>query len=248
MKLILPCPLKTGQYFRKVNKGDNNMHNIGFRIFTNIERPSKGLVEKFRDIPVANICDNMGRIYCMDYTIKPFNDVKLLGVALTVKAPLGDNLMFHKAIEMARPGDIIAVDGEGCMDHSLCGEIMYRTAKKKGIAGFLINGCIRDVEALNDLEFSVYAKGVQPKGPYKNGPGEINVPVAIGGQVVLPGDILVGDKDGVVVIRPSDAQELYEKASAHNSMEIDKLKKIEEGTLNKSWVDETLIKKGCEFL
>lgn len=224
------------------------MANIGFRIFSNINRPSIALVEKFRNIPVANICDNMGRIYCMDESIKRFNNADLLGVALTVKAPLGDNLMFHKAIEMAKPGDVIAVDGEGCMDHSLCGEIMMRTAIKRGIAGFLINGCIRDVEALMDMDFSVYAKGVQPKGPYKNGPGEINVPICIGGQVVLPGDILVGDKDGVVVIRPDDAQELYEKASAHNEMEIEKLKKIEEGTLNKQWVDDTLIKKGCEFI
>lgn len=224
------------------------MPNVGFRVFTAIQRPDKALIEKFRDVPVANICDNMGRIYSVDASIKPYNNVRLLGPALTVKVPLGDNLMFHKAMEMAQPGDIIAVDGEGCMDHSLCGEIMMRTAMKRGIAGFIVNGCIRDVEALRDMDFAVYAKGVQPKGPYKNGPGEINVPICIGGQAVLPGDILVGDADGVVVIRPADAADVYEKASKHHSMEAEKFRKIEEGTLDKSWIAETLTKKNCEII
>jgi RraA family protein len=224
------------------------MPNIGFRIFTDVRKPDRASVERFRDVPVANICDNMGRIYCVDATIKPFNDMRLLGTALTVKVPIGDNLMFHKALAMAGPGDIIAVDGEGSMDHSLCGELMMRTALKQGISGFLINGCIRDVEALRTMPFSVYAKGVQPKGPYKNGPGEINVPVCIGGQAVLPGDILVGDADGVVVIRPADADAVYANAIKHNQMEVEKFKMIEAGTLDKSWIDETLAKKGCEII
>ncbi len=224
------------------------MPNVGFRVFETINRPDRELVEKFRDIPVANICDNMGRIYGLDAAIRPYNTVPLLGPAFTVKVPLGDNLMFHKALDMAQPGDIVVVDGEGCMDHSLCGEIMMRTAIKRGIAGFLINGCIRDVESLVDMPLAVYAKGVQPKGPYKNGPGEINVPVCVGGQAILPGDILVGDADGVVVIRPADAPELCVKARKHNAMEADKFRKIEDGTLDKSWVDETLAKKGCEFV
>jgi len=153
--------------------------NIGFRIYTKIERPSRELVEGFKDIPVANIADNMGRISCVDSYIKPFNHVGLLGTAFTVKAPLGDNLMFHKAIDMAQPGDIIVVDGEADMNHSLCGEIMFRYAMSRGIAGFLIDGCIRDAASLKDLDFSVYARGVNPKGPYKNGPGEINIPKII---------------------------------------------------------------------
>ncbi len=224
------------------------MANVGFRIFTEINRPERSLVERFRGIPVANICDNMGRIYSVHKGIKPYNSIPLLGTAITVKAPLGDNLMFHKAIGMAQPGDIIAVDGEGCIDHSLCGEIMMREAIQRGIAGFLIDGCIRDVEALRDLNLSVYARGVQPKGPYKNGPGEINVPVCIGGQVVLPGDILVGDTDGVVVIRPADAEEVSMKAKKHHEMEEGKFRNIEEGTLNKSWVDQTLTRLGCEII
>jgi RraA family protein len=224
------------------------MSNVGFRVFASMPRLDRELMEKFRDIPVANICDTMGRIYGLDKGVKPYNRIRLLGPAFTVKVPLGDNLMFHKALDMAQPGDIIAVDGEGCMDHSLCGEIMMRTAIKRGIAGFLIGGCIRDVEALANLPLAVFALGVQPKGPYKNGPGEINVPIAIGGQAILPGDLLVGDPDGVVVIRAADAPEVLAKALKHFAMEEDKFRKIEEGTLDKSWVDETLAKKGCELV
>ena len=224
------------------------MPNVGFRIFTRINRVERSRIDRFSGLPVANICDNMGRIYGVHKDIRPYNKVPLLGTALTVKAPLGDNLMFHKAISMAEPGDIIAVDGEGCLDHSLCGEIMMREAIKRGIAGFLVDGCIRDVEALERLQLSVYARGVQPKGPYKNGPGEINVPVCIGGQVVLPGDILVGDADGVVVIRPDDLDDVYEKARKHHAMEEGKFEKIEQGVFNKPWVDESLAKQGCEIL
>ncbi len=224
------------------------MPNVGFRVFTAVERVERARIDRFKGLPVANICDNMGRIYAVHKDIKPYNNVPLLGSALTVKAPAGDNLMFHKALGMAQPGDVIVVDGEGCTDHSLCGEIMMREALKRGIVGFLIDGAIRDVEALERLPLAVYARGVQPKGPYKNGPGEINVPVAIGGQAVLPGDILVGDADGVVVIRPGDLDDVYEKARKHHEMEDGKFAKIEQGTLNKAWVDESLSKLGCEII
>lgn len=224
------------------------MSNVGFRIYQKIKRPDPKLVKQFASIPVANICDNMGRIYAVHHSIHPFNSVPLLGVALTVKAPLGDNLMFHKAIDMAQPGDIIVVDGEGCMSHALCGEIMMRYSMKREIAGFVIDGCIRDSESLVNLEFPVYAKGIQPKGPYKNGPGEINVPVSIGGQVVCPGDILVGDADGVVIIKPYDATEVLEKAKKHNAMEVQTFKDIENGSLDRLWVDKTLYEKGCKII
>lgn len=231
------------------NKGDDVvMSKPGFRIYTKINRPAKELVEKFVDVPVANIADNMGRINCVDTGIKPMNKAKMVGVAVTVKAPIGDNLMFHKAMDMAGEGDIIVVDGEGCMNHSICGEIMMRYAMKRGIKGFVVDGCIRDVEALQDLDFSVYARGVQPKGPYKNGPGEINVPVSIGGQVVRPGDILCCDMDGIAVIKIEDAESALAMAIKSNEDEKVKFEKIESGTLSKAWVDKELTEKGCEII
>ena len=224
------------------------MTNPGFRIYLKVNRPDKNLVNRFEGIPVANIADNMGRISCVDTAIKPFNDFKMVGPAITIKAPLGDNLMFHKAMEIAQAGDIIVVDGEGCMNHSICGEIMMRYAKKKGIKGFIIDGCIRDLEAVKTMEFGVYARGVQPKGPYKNGPGEINVPINIGGQVVFPGDLVCCDSDGIVVIRPNDIEHVLLKAEQHNEMEKKKFADIDEGVLNKSWIDKVLIEKKCEII
>ena len=224
------------------------MGNIGFRIFTTINRPPLELIKQFAGIPVANLADNMGRISCVDAAIKPYNNVPLLGPAFTVKAPQGDNLMFHKAIDMAKPGDIIVVDGEGDTGHSLCGEIMFTYAKSRGIAGFVIDGAIRDSYSLKDMDFSVYARAVQPNGPYKNGPGEIGIPVSIGGRVVRPGDILLGDADGIVVIRPEEAAEMLEKGRAHNAMEQESFRQIAAGSYDRSWIDKALTEKGCEII
>ena len=224
------------------------MSNIGFRIFTKIERLPKDFIAKFKGIPVANIADNMGRTSCVGTEIKRYSGKNMVGSAFTVKVAPGDNLMFHKALDMAQPGDVIVVDGEGSMAHSLCGEIMVQYALKKGIIGFLLNGCFRDCEAISALDFNMYAKGVQPKGPYKNGPGEIGIPVCVGGVVITPGDILVGDADGVVVIKPEDAQDVLQKGINHNKMEEQTFKDIANNKLDRSWVDKTLKDKGCEII
>lgn len=225
------------------------MSNAGFRIFTKIHRPSKELVEQFRGLPVANIADEMNRFSCVDARIKPLNSTPLLGTAFTVKARVGDNLMFHKALDMAQHGDIIVVDVQGDLVNSVTGEIMMRQVLKRGLAGVVIDGAVRDVEALREMPLAIYSAGITPKGPYKDGPGEINVPVCCGGVVVNPGDILVGDADGIVVISPSDAPILAEKAKAKLKQEQATLKSIEEGTLNRStYSDEAFIKRGCEII
>jgi len=224
------------------------MAKPGFRIYTKVNRPPKELVEQFIGLPVANIGDNMGRITCLDTGIKALNKVKMVGTAITVKAPAGDNLMFHKAMELAQPGDIIVVDGEGSMSHALCGEIMMRYAMSKGILGFVVDGCTRDLEAIWEMDFGVYARGVQPKGPYKNGPGEINSVISVGGQVVRPGDIICCDMDGIVVIQPQDAQAMLDKARKHNEMEAEKFAKIAAGTMKKTWMDKALEEESCEII
>ena len=225
------------------------MSNAGFRIYTKIRRPARELVEEFRGLPVANIADEMHRLFCVDARIKPLNHTPLLGTAFTVKAKVGDNLMFHKAIDMAQPGDVIVVDVQGDLTNSLTGEIMMRLAAKRGLAGVVVDGAVRDADALREMEFSVYAAGVTPKGPYKEGPGEINVPVSCGGVVVFPGDILVGDGDGIVVISPKDALAVLEKAKKKLAQEQATFKAIEEGTLDRSaYSDEAFIKKGCEII
>ena len=204
------------------------MINIGNRVFTKVERPDPSLLEAFRGLPSSNINDEMNRLFCMHDYIRLLNPSKarpLLGTAITVKAPIGDNLFFHQALDMAQPGDIIVVDGGSGCNRSLAGEIMMRFACKKGLAGIVVDGCLRDSDGIENLDMPIYAKGVTPQGPFKFGPGEVNVPIACGGQVVFPGDILVGDKDGIVVIRRQDAEAVAEvaqkkKAGEHKTFEL----------------------------
>ncbi len=225
---------------------------VNNRIYLSFKRPSKELVEAFRGIPVANIGDEMNRLSCMDAGMRPYNHRPLVGVALTVKTVANDNLMFHKAISLAQPGDVIVVDGEGSLAHALCGEMMFRGSIRAGIEGFVVDGAIRDCASLADMDFSVYARGVQPKGPYKNGPGEINVPVSVGGVAIEPGDILVGDDDGLVVIKPEDAREVLKRAQkkfADESAALLSLKQPADSRPSKgSWVDPMLADKGVEYV
>jgi len=222
---------------------------VGFRIYNNFVRAPKEDINMFDGLPVANIADCMNRIFCIDQAIRPLNDVPLLGTAFTVKVASGDNLMLHKAIEMAQEGDVILVNGFGCMERSLCGGLMMEAARQKGIRGFVIDGCVRDHDDIIKYDnFSCYARGVQPNGPYKNGPGEINVPIAIGGQVVMPGDIIVGDQDGLVVISPKDAKVVAEAARKVLETEEKKMKDYSQGKVNREWLYKSLESKNCEFI
>jgi RraA family protein len=225
------------------------MANAGFRIYTKVARPPRELVESFRGMPVANIADNMNRTFVVDARIRPMNRRPLLGTAVTVKSRTADNLMFHKAIDLAQPGDVILVDVQGDTTNSVTGELMITWAEHRGVAGIVIDGAIRDVDAYEDMEISVYAAGITPKGPYKDGPGEINVPVSIGGVVVKPGDIVVGDSDGIVVIDPKDAPGIIDKVKAMMEREAAIIRNIrEKGVWERPWIDATLKEKGCEII
>lgn len=198
------------------------MSDIGNRVFAEIKRLPHEMIEAFRGIPSSNINDEMNRLYCMHDYIRLLNSnhaVQLLGTAFTVKVPIGDNLFFHQALDMALQGDIIVVDGGSGNNRSLAGEIMMRFAQYKGIAGIVVDGCLRDFDALRNMKMPIYCAGISPQGPYKNGPGEINAPIACGGQVVFPGDILVGDADGIVVIHKEDAAEMAKLAIKKKSSE-----------------------------
>ncbi len=223
------------------------MRNIGCTIISDFVRPDRALVERFRDIPVANIDDCMNRTAGVDADIKPLNKAHLLGPAFTVKVAQGDNLMFHKAMDMAKPGDVIVIDAGGFTGRSIFGALMISYCKVRGLAGVIIDGAVRDYEELSQLDFPVYAKAVTPNGPYKNGPGEINTVISFGGKVVRPGDIIVGDQDGIVVIKPEDAEFIAEKAAGVVEMEAEILRKIqEEHSYIRPWVDEKIEKLNCE--
>lgn len=223
---------------------------VGCRIVRDFERPAKELVESFRDLPVANIDDNMGRIAAVDSQIQAIGSAKLLGVAFTVRVPQGDNLMFHAAMDLAKPGDVIMIDADGFTNRAIFGELMVTYCRKRGIAGIVCDGAIRDrsgIAALDD--FPVYARGVSPNGPYKNGPGELNTPVVIGGKIVYPGDIVVGDDDGVIIIRPKEAKEILaatRDVEAKEAKIMDHI--VNDGTYIRPWVDEKLEEIGCIYI
>lgn len=225
--------------------------SVGNRIVMYFERPPKELIAELGEIPVANLDDNMGRIYCVDSGIKSMNNRPLSGPALTVKCPSGDNLMFHKAMDMAQEGDIIVISGVGKSERSFCGELMMTYAAKKKLGGFVIDGYVRDLEGCQKCEMPIYARGVQPNGPFKNGSGEINVPVSLGGQVVMPGDILIGDLDGVVVIPAKDAEAVLAAGKATLESETRVLDGYQSGSLKpgkKEWVEKKLETLSVEMI
>ena len=217
---------------------------IGFKIHPAPKRPPAALLDEFRSIITAHLSDNMSRM-CGTHGLTRFNRRgKLVGVALTVRTRIGDNLMIHKALDIAEPGDVLVVDGGGDTSQALVGEIMKSYAKTRGIVGFVIDGAIRDVAAFVEDDFPCYARGVTHKGPYKDGPGEIHVPVTIGGLVIQPGDIIVGDEDGLVALPPALAEEVLGAARRQAVREAQALKDIAAGKADRAWVDAALKAKG----
>ena len=172
----------------------------------------------------------------------------MAGPALTVKAPPGDNLMFHKAISLAEPGDVIVVDAGGDLTNALMGEMMLMQITKRGVAGVVINGAIRDAGYIREQKLPVFSAGVTHRGPYKNGPGEINVPVAIDGMVIEPGDLVLGDEDGVLCVSFDQVEAVFKAATAKYDAEQSQIANIQAGTHNASWVDKQLREMKCEGL
>ena len=160
----------------------------------------------------------------------------MVGRALTVKSRPGDNLLIHQAIAMSGPGDVIVVDAGGCVAHAVIGELMMLQARRQGVRGFVIDGAVRDAEAFAREDFACFARGVSHRGPYKDGPGEINVPVSVGGLVVQPGDVVLGDRDGVLAIPPAHAASVLEMALRKETSEAGTMQRIAAGTNEKPWL------------
>ncbi len=218
---------------------------LGSRILPSPERADQRLLERLRTLPVSNVSDNMQRSHGTN--LEPIHrGGRMVGTAFTVRMRPGDNLMVHKAIDMAAPGDVIVVDAGGALENALIGELMAGWARKRGVAGFVIDGAIRDSEALSEGDFPVYAAGVTHRGPYKDGPGEINVVVCVAGMVVRPGDLVAGDHDGVVAIPAEETERVIAAAEAQNRKEQAALAAIEAGTWDRSWVDGALKARGCD--
>lgn len=220
---------------------------IGFRILASPKRADPKLLERLGALPVSNVSDNMQR--SQGANLEPMHHAgRMVGTAFTVRTRPGDNLMVHKAIDMAAPGDVIVVDAGGVLDNAIIGELMAGWAQKRGVAGMVIDGAIRDSEILAEGSFPIYAAGVTHRGPYKDGPGEINVIVAVGGMVVRPGDLIAGDMDGLVAIPQEEAAQVIAAAEAQHRKEQATMEAIKSGTWDRRWVDEVLKARGCDAI
>jgi RraA family protein len=218
---------------------------LGLRILPVASRVAPELIAAFREVPVANVSDCMTRMSAAGARLRPLSrETRLSGSAITVKTRPGDNLMIHKALEIAQPGDVIVVDGGGDLTNALIGELMTTYALRRGLAGFVIDGAIRDLDVIAAGALPVFAAGVTHRGPYKDGPGEINVPIAIDGMVIHPGDLIIGDADGVLCVPQAEAASVLQAAQKKSQAEQLTLQQIAAGRLDTAWIDQTLARLG----
>ena len=224
--------------------------SLGFRILPRRRKVDADTVGKFRDVPVACVSDVMSRMAAGGARLRPYHaGGGLAGPALTVRVRPGDNLMVHKALMVAEPGDVIVVDAGGDLTNAIVGELMLSHAMVIGVAGVVVDGAIRDLGWIKANPLPVFAAGVTHRGPYKDGPGELNVPIAVGGMVVTPGDLILGDDDGLLCVPYGETEAIYAAAKAKNEGELKTAADTRAGTLaSKAWVDEALAKLGCEGL
>ena len=198
------------------------------------------LVEDLQQVVVSHLSDNLQRLQGVTGLQCIHRARKLVGTALTVKVRPGDNLLIYKALTLAQPGQVLVVDGAGDTTNALVGELIMLYAQQRGIVGFVIDGAVRDTAAFIEADFPCYARGVSHRGPYKQGPGAIGVPVSIGGQVIQSGDLVVGDEDGVVSFPVSDAPALIEAARKTAANEEAIKREIAIGRVEQSWLDKVL--------
>jgi regulator of RNase E activity RraA len=219
----------------------------GFRIRTSITRPDPEVVDGLREFETPAASDLMNRLYTMRSEIRNLTDPdrRLVGAACTVKVFPGDNLMVHKCLDIAQPGDVVVIDAGGSPMNAVLGDLISTKARHRGIAGFIVDGLIRDLPAILALgDFPVFARGVTPIGPLHRGPGEINHPISCGGIVVNPGDIVMGDLNGIVVVPRQIAADLLESLRTKAAGEAGYTAAVARGDFSNAWVDRLLEQSG----
>ena len=225
--------------------------SVGKRIYLERNLPDPKLIDAYSTLPTSNVADVLNRNCGMNPRIKLMSSPskRLCGPAYTVKTRAGDNLTIHAALNFIGEGDVLVISNEGASNRSLMGEVMinYLFYTKK-IAGLIMDGPMRDIDSLKSYDFPIYANGTCPGGPYKEGPGEINVPISCGEIPVNPGDIILGDEDGVVVIPRNDAAEVLPACQAFVQTDAKKALAAKNGQADRSWVEKLLAEKGYEII
>ena len=178
----------------------------GFRVRTDFPRLDPALMAQFRHFATPDISDLLNRLYAVDPAVQCLTGDfhQLCGPACTVKVFPGDNLMVHKSLDVAKPGNVVVVDAGRSTMNAVLGDLVSSKAKHLGIAGFIVDGLIRDLPGILEIDYPVFARGTTPVGPLHRGPGEVNFPICCGGVVVNPGDLIVADAAGVVVVPRGD--------------------------------------------
>jgi RraA family protein len=219
----------------------------GFRIRANATRPAAGVIAGFAEFTTPDISDVMNRLYTMVPEIRNQTaaDLRLLGPACTVKVFPGDNLMVHKALDVARPGEIVVVDAGASPMNAVLGDLVTTKARHRGLGGFVVDGLIRDLEGILETGIPVFARGVTPIGPLHRGPGEINYPIQCGGIVVHPGDIVIGDRNGVVIVPQEVAADILMQLYTRRQGEAEYLAAVKRGEFSNEWVDRLLTEAKC---
>jgi len=217
---------------------------LGFRILDAPPRLDAALIDAFRGLASSNIADAMGRFGFMDPGIQSRSGLPLCGLAVTVNARPADNLMVHKALQVAQPGDVVVVSTGGNITSAVFGELMCRTAVAANLGGLVVDGAIRDVEGITTLGFAAYSRSISPGACDKDGPGEINVPISCGGTVVAAGDLIVGDRDGIAVVPRAHVSDVLGLVHQLVKKETARVAEINAGTIFKAEIDDALRKKG----
>ena len=221
-------------------------HSTQPDVIRDIQRVDPELVARAAQYPSSILADVAGRRGALCSRIAPLAPtMRLAGPALTIDVRPGDNLMIHAAMALAKPGDVLVIDGKGDESCALMGEIMVSQCMALGIAGIVVYGAVRDTEAIRALGFPMYAIGANPNGPSKLVPGRINWPVSVGGVTVQPGDLVVADGDGVVVVETAKVPTVLELAKKKLADEAARIDGIRSGKqLRPTWLDAALRKAG----
>ncbi len=219
----------------------------GFRIRTDFPRLDRHLMEQLSAFPTPEISDLLNRMYALDPAIHCLTacDHRLWGPACTVRVFPGDNLMVHKSLDIVRPGDVVVIDAGGSPMNAVLGDIVATKAKHRGIAGFVVDGLIRDLPGVQEVGLPVYARGTTPIGPLHRGPGEINYPISCGGTIVNPGDVIIADPAGIVAVPRDEVPEVLRRLNAHAARMVEYLAAVQRGEFSNAWVDRLLDQSGC---
>ena len=212
-------------------------------------RPEPGDVAAFRGVQTGYVVDARGRKGALDHRIRPLSDNKAFcGVAVTVQTRPRDNLACWAAFQACRPGDVLVIACNAYEEASVIGDVFVAMAKNNGIVACVTDGMVRDIAGINDVGIPVFARGLTPNSPFKDGPGEIGLAVAIGGVTVTSGDILVGDRDGLVVVPRAEIAAVREQLEAVRAKEATMEAGVRSGERSPPWLADALQAKGVRYL